>query len=135
MSLQAPEFTAFASQTNDSFDIALQVLFVVLVITLPILGYWLKYLDIRAYYRALRGMLVRVTNLLHHDDVPAWVTKDTPICITALGLDWPCTESEVRAAYHKLAEKNHPDLGGDRQRFLYLQQHFEQALRFIREQS
>jgi hypothetical protein len=72
----------------------------------------------------------------HGDDiVPEWVLRDTPPCITALGLSWPCTEVQIKEAYRRLAEKNHPDLGGNRQKFLNLQTHFEQAIRLVRNES
>ena len=52
-----------------------------------------------------------------------------------MGLAMPCTEEEVKQAYRRLAEELHPDRGGDTQRFLRLQQHFEQSIHFLRQQE
>ncbi|MCA9217465.1 MAG: DnaJ domain-containing protein [Planctomycetales bacterium] len=127
----------FGSQQFDAFGIAYIVLLGVAVVVLPVIGYWLTIIDIRAYMRALKGMLVKVTNRFYDESgkeiLPDWVLRHTPPCITALGLSWPCTEQEIKDAYRKLAEKNHPDLGGDRQRFLALQTHFEQAIQLVQQ--
>ncbi len=56
-------------------------------------------------------------------------TRQPPKCFTILGLDFPCTKAEVRAAYRKLAMQRHPDQGGDPSQFLELQAAYEQALR------
>ncbi len=90
-------------------------------------------LDIRAYLRALRGALIVVKNHLPH--LPGWAKQHTPGCIRSLGLKLPCTEAEIKQAYRGLAEKLHPDRGGDRQRFLLLQRQLEEATRFIRERD
>jgi DnaJ-class molecular chaperone len=66
---------------------------------------------------------------------PYWAHEHTPGCIRSLGLDLPCTEIEVKQAYRQLAESLHPDRGGDRQRFMLLQDEFEAAIQFLRDQE
>jgi len=51
----------------------------------------------------------------------------------ALDLRPPCSEEEVLAAYRQRAKSLHPDRGGDLEKFLRLQQHFEQALHLVRD--
>jgi len=108
-------------------------IFAAAIIVLPLLGYWLTALDIRAYLRALRGALVRVTG--GRPDLPAWLKDETPPCLRALGLTWPCTETDVKRAYRRLAKELHPDRGGDVRRFLLLQDHLDQASRFVRQRA
>ena len=129
--------TVFGAETFDAVELSTIALYVGGIILLPLMGYWLTIVDIRAYMRAIKGVLVKVRSRFHDDEgneiVPEWVLRDTPPCITALGLSWPCTEVQIKDAYRKLAEKNHPDLGGNRQKFLALQSHFEQAVRLVRQ--
>ena len=129
--------TLFGAETFDAVELSTIALYVGGIILLPLIGYWLTIVDIRAYMRAIKGVLVKVRSRFHDDEgneiVPEWVLRDTPPCITALGLSWPCTEVQIKDAYRKLAEKNHPDLGGNRQKFLALQSHFEQAVRLVRQ--
>ena len=125
------------SQRFDLVDLTAIAAVCLASVVIPVVGYWLTIIDIRAYLRAIKGVLVKVTNRYYDDSgkeiVPEWVMRHTPPCIEALGLSWPCTEAEIKEAYRKLAEKNHPDLGGDRQRFLALQTHFEQAIQLARQ--
>jgi hypothetical protein len=44
-----------------------------------------------------------------------------------LGVGPNATPDEVRAAYRELARKNHPDAGGDHDRFVRIQQAYERA--------
>ena len=129
--------TLFGAETFDAVELSTIALYVGGIILLPLIGYWLTIVDIRAYMRAIKGVLVKVRSRFHDDEgneiVPEWVLRDTPPCITALGLSWPCTEAQIKEAYRKLAEKNHPDLGGNRQKFLAIQSHFEQAVRLVRQ--
>ncbi len=92
-------------------------------------AYALMVIDIRAYLRALRGALVRVTN--HFPHLPTWARYETPGCLKSLGLRLPCTEEDVRRRYRELAEKLHPDRGGHRREFLRLQRQFELAMEFL----
>ena len=127
------QFLLFAAYSNDIVDQLARILFFTTILLLPVLGIYLGVCDIRAHLRALRGALVVVRNRFRNVGTPEWIKKETPPSILALGLQWPCSEEEIRTAYRKLAEKNHPDLGGNRQRFLYLQQHFESAIQFVRQ--
>ncbi|MFC1758919.1 DnaJ domain-containing protein [Planctomycetota bacterium] len=125
------------SQAFDVITLFNVVFYVSVVVLLPLLGYWLMVIDVRAYMRAIKGVLVKVRSRFYDDEghelVPDWVLRDTPPCISALGLSWPCTEAQIKDAYRKLAEKNHPDLGGDRKKFLKLQTHFEQSIRLVQQ--
>ena len=88
-------------------------------------------LHVRAYLRSLRRALVVVTG--YHTELPEWIRRRTPRCISALGLTMPCTADEVRAAYRRKVKHLHPDRGGDRRQFLRLQAHFEEALAVVDE--
>ena len=127
----------FCAETFDAIELSTIALYLGAAILLPLAGYWLMVIDIRGYLRAIKGVLVKVRSRFHDDEgneiVPEWVLRDTPPCIAALGLSWPCTEVQIKDAYRKLAEKNHPDLGGNRQKFLMLQSHFEQAVRLVQQ--
>lgn len=114
-----------------SADPLLLVLYLLIVLGLPLLGYWFAVIDIRAYLRALKGALLVVKN--HIRGIPAWAKEHTPGCLYALGLEMPCTEADVKRAYRRLAEKMHPDRGGDREAFLRLQCELEEALEFVRD--
>jgi hypothetical protein len=109
------------------------LVFVTAILVLPLLGYWLTALDIRAYLRALRGALVRVGG--GRRDLPDWLRDETPPCLRALGLSFPCSEADVKEAYRRLAKELHPDRGGDVRRFLLLQDHLEQASSFLRQRA
>lgn len=115
----------------DFIDQAAILIYLVLAFGLPIMGYWLMVIDIRAYLRALKGALMIVKN--HIPGLPAWAKQHTPGSLRSLGLDMPCTEDEVKRAYRKLADSMHPDRGGDRRKFLILQSQFEEAIEWVRE--
>ena len=115
----------------DAVDIGILLLFFGGIATMLLLGYLIMVLDIRAYLRALRGVMVRVTR--HFAHVPEWARYETPGCLTALGLRLPCTPEDVKRAYREKAEKLHPDRGGDRRKFMRLQGHFEKAMQFLTE--
>jgi hypothetical protein len=132
MNLRDP-MLAVRSDWPDSLDAAVLVCFLALVLAVPLTGYWFMFLDIRASARALRRILVRLTNNL--PDLPPWARSETPACLRVLGLRTPCSEEQVKRAYRRLAEGLHPDRGGDRQRFLMLQRHFEAAVCLVREQT
>lgn len=44
---------------------------------------------------------------------PPVISPDVARALLLLGLRWPTSLAEVRAAYHKAAHKHHPDRGGD----------------------
>lgn len=114
----------------DGLDSALIVSYLVLIVSMPLLGYVFMVMDIRRYLRSLRRALVRVTNVI--PATPAWALRQRPTCLQNLGLKLPCTEAEVLAAYREKAKTLHPDRGGDLQQFLQLQKQFEQALHLVR---
>ncbi len=116
-----------------AFDRTLQIAFIAMVVGAPLLGYWFMVCDIRAYLRALRGSLIVVRNHISH--LPIWARQYTPGCIRSLGLELPCTEADIKKAYRGLAERMHPDRGGDRQKFMMLQRQFEEALQFVRDDA
>jgi hypothetical protein len=101
---------------------------------LPLVGYWLMVIDIRAYLLSLRRALVVVARAVT-PGTPYWARRDEPQCLVALELRLPCTEQEVLAAYRKLVKDLHPDRGGDLQAFLKLQRYFEQAISLVRQQG
>ena len=105
----------------DRIDTTAIVVFLLVVVVLPLLGHYFMVIDIRAYLRALRGALIKV--VYYFPELPAWARYETPGCLRALGLRVPCTESDVKRAYRRLAERLHPDRGGDKRRFLLLQEH------------
>jgi len=113
----------------DGVDWTITAVYLLLAFGLAALGYVCMVFDIRAYLRSLRRTLVLVSH--YRVELPAWVRKDTPRCILALGLTLPCTADDIRAAYRRKVKLMHPDLGGDRREFLRLQSHFEQAIALI----
>ena len=117
----------------DILDFSAITVFLLLVVVPPLLGYWLMVIDIRAYLRRVKGLLIVVKN--HLTEIPSWARQHTPGCIRSLGLEMPCQEEDIKRAYRRLAETMHPDRGGDRQEFMLLQRQFEEALQFIREED
>lgn len=130
MSQWTTNLPLLAKQWPDAIDSVALIIFFAVVIGIPVFGYILMYCDILEYFRRLKGALVRV--VYHFPDVPAWARMHTPYSIRALGLRLPCTEADLKKAYRSLAEKCHPDRGGDPQKFHQLRQHFEAATSFVR---
>ncbi len=108
--------------------LALAIFFAVAV-GLPLLGYLFIYWDVRRWWRSLRRALVRVVRYL--PELPDWARRDTPRCVAALGLRMPCSEEELKEAYRAKVKLLHPDRGGDKRRFLWLQSQFEEALALL----
>lgn len=125
----APPFAA--NRWPDSLDSMVTILFAVGLVVTIVLGYVFMVLDYRAYLRSLRRALVLVANYLPH--VPEWARMETPRCLAALGLRMPCTQEDLLHAYRERVKLLHPDRGGDRRRFLALQQNFEEASEFLAE--
>ena len=109
----------------DSLDSLTVAMFLVAVVVVPALGYVFMLLDFRAYLRSLRRALVRV--VYYVPELPQWAQHETPRCVAAFGLRLPCSEEELKRAYLSQVKELHPDRGGDRQRFMILQGHFEAA--------
>jgi len=114
----------------DMIDLSALLFYFSILLIIPLLGYVCMYVDVRAYYKALRGALVRV--VFHFPELPSWARYSTPGCMQALGVKLPCTESDLKSAYRALAEKHHPDRGGDPQQFHRLRQQFEESMNFLR---
>lgn len=114
----------------DEIDASLTIVVLAVMFGIPLLGYVAMVVDFRRYLRSLRRALVVVSGVL--PTIPYWSLLQQPACLRALGLELPCTEAEVLAAYRERAKSLHPDRGGDLQEFLRLQKYFEQALRLSR---
>ena len=117
----------------DSIDVAITTGYLAIAFGIPILGYVLMALDIRAYLRSLGRALVVVARSV--PTTPYWVQAERPPCLTALGLQLPINESDVMTAYRQRVKHLHPDRGGDLQKFLKLQRHFEQARTLARQHA
>jgi hypothetical protein len=127
----------FASTTRswpDAVDLAALSTFAAIAFGLPVLGYVLMVSDIRRYIRSLRRALVVLGRSVSPNS-PYWVTRTRPPCLETLGLELPCTEEQVLAAYRRKVKEMHPDKGGSLHKFLQLQRHFEQAMYLARSQS
>jgi hypothetical protein len=114
------------SASADELAQAVTLIMMGLFFGLPLLGYVFMAIDIRRWLRSLRRALVLVQQMA--TDLPGWAQKDSPACLDALGLTFPCSTAEVTAAYRRKVKDLHPDRGGQIQDFLRLQRHFEQAL-------
>jgi len=114
----------------DGVDATITLGYLSLIFGLPLLAYVLMFLDVRRYLRSLRKAMVFVAHGVSR--TPNWAMQDRPPCLVALDLRASCTEEEVLAAYRQLVKSLHPDRGGDLKKFLRLQQHFEQALHWVR---
>ena len=75
------------SDWPNSLDKTTVVVFCLIAVGLPLLGYIGMVLDIRAYLRSLRRALVRVA--IYLPDIPAWAVRETPSDLRALGLRAP----------------------------------------------
>ncbi len=117
----------------NNIDLVITLGYLALIVGLPLLGYVFMFLDFRRYLRSLRKALVLVSQVVPR--TPSWVTAERPPCLVALDLPPSCTEEDVLSAYRQLAKALHPDRGGDLEKFLRLQKHFEQALHLVRSQS
>ena len=115
----------------DKLDLFATITFVAIAVTLPSLGYMYMVADFRAYLKTLNRMLVRVRDYLPH--IPAWARHETPRSLRLFGLKMPCTEADLLHAYRTRVKRLHPDRGGDKQKFLILQTHFEAALGFLQD--
>jgi hypothetical protein len=114
----------------NQLDLAARVIFFAVIIGVPLLGYVCLALDIRAYLRSLRRALVVVRNYLPH--LPGAGRTATPRCLLMFDLAMPCTEEQLMTAYRAKVKVMHPDVGGDRARFLILQRFFDEALDYVR---
>lgn len=111
------------------FDAVVTAIYLGTCTLLPAFGFVLMAIDLRKYLRSLRRTLVRVRQVMF--ERPEWARRQTPACVAALGLHLPCSEDDLKRAYRRRVKSLHPDHGGDRRRFLYLQRQFEEALEVI----
>ena len=117
----------------DGYDRVLLTLYLTVILGMPLLGYVFMFLDFRRYLRSFRRALVLVAQAV--PVTPYWALRSRPVCLKTMGLELPCTEQDVMAAYRELAKELHPDRGGDLDQFLQLQRHFDQALNLVRAKS
>jgi hypothetical protein len=122
--------TATPAWPADGVDLFATAGYIAGILGIVVTGYACMVLDIRAYMRSLRRRALVLVSY-YRLELPAWVRRDSPRCITALGLKLPCTTDDVLAAYRQKVKKLHPDRGGNRRDFLLLQQHFEQAMALV----
>ena len=108
--------------------------FLVAIVLLPVLGYWLTVLDIRAYLRALRGVLVRISSGRATISRIGSAMRRLPASGHS-GSPGPVPNMTSSRRIGRLAKELHPDRGGDVRRFLLLQDHQEQAYYFLRQRS
>ncbi len=114
----------------DGIDATLTVCCLAIFFGIPLLGYVAMVIDFRRYLRSLRRALMVISHAV--PVIPYWAILERPACLRALDLKLPCTEAEVLTAYREQAKSLHPDRGGDLQKFLRLQKHFEQAMQLVR---
>lgn len=114
----------------DPYNGAAALIFLVLFVAVPALGYVFMAVDFRAYLRSLRRSLVRVYTYVTHD--PPWYRPAVPPCLTVFDLGAQCTEEQLKQAYFERVKLLHPDRGGDKKKFMRLQARFEEALAFVR---
>jgi hypothetical protein len=119
----------FLHRWPDTTDLAIMIGFAAVLLGLLTSGYVLLVLDIRAWLRAARRIMIVVRNYL--PEIPAWARQKTPRCLLVFGLKLPCTEEQLLSAYRQKVKRLHPDKGGDRQKFMVLQSDFEQARHFL----
>ena len=115
----------------DQLEVATTAVYLLIVVTLPALGYVYMVADFRAYLRRFRRVMIQLAARYPH--TPGWVQQETPPVLVALGLRLPCTESDVLCAYRRQVKQLHPDRGGSMRKFLRMQAHFEEAIAFIRQ--
>lgn len=119
---------------RDSGALVALVLFCTIALGVPLLGNMLMVSDIRRYLRSLRRTLVAVSHAVT-PGIPYWARRQRPPCLETLGLQFPCTEEQVLAAYRQKVKELHPDKGGSLHKFLQLQKHYEQAMYLVRTKS
>lgn len=128
-------FPAITPTAVDGVDIAAWSLVATALIGLPLLGWVLLALDVRRFVCALRARALVLVGYIAPNQTPYWVLHDRPYCLRALGVSLPCTESDVLTAYRSKVKHLHPDRGGQMDRFLELQRHFEQAMHLVRQDA
>lgn len=115
------------------FNAVTVAVFLLGALALPGLGYVFLALDIRRYLRSLRRALICVVQTAY--STPRWALPETPRCLAVFGLQMPCGEDDLKRAYRERVKRLHPDRGGDKRRFLVLQAQFQEALRYVTDDS
>jgi len=82
-------------------------------------------------YLALVGNTATDAGQQYRTVHPEHPPPQTPACLLHLGLHLPCTVSEVKRAFRRLAKARHPDTGGASARFIALQDAYHQALAYV----
>lgn len=63
---------------------------------------------------------------------PQKAADPTPWFIRELGLTWPCTEADVKAAWRRGVKTRHPDQGGSSEAFITFKKAYDNAIEFLR---
>ncbi|MCC7085132.1 MAG: J domain-containing protein [Pirellulales bacterium] len=113
----------------DALDVAICCLVLGTLFAVVISGHIFLAIDVRAWIRSLRRALVVIADHLPH--FPRWARGQTPRCMSALGVQLPCSREQLLKAYRTKVKLLHPDRGGDRKRFMRLQADFEEAMEFL----
>jgi hypothetical protein len=92
---------------------------------------FLRFLEAEA---PLRARMAETWDLLRRGH-PAQQDAQTPACLRALGLTWPCTMADVTRAYRTLAKVVHPDVGGSTADFQALHEAYGTALAWVTQQT
>lgn len=61
--------------------------------------------------------------------------KDIPMCFLQLGFNHIPTSEELKKRYKELAKTNHPDVGGNSEYFISIQNSFESAQKILKERE
>jgi hypothetical protein len=91
---------------------------------------WHKKYDHRIFYSTKEGAEAKIREIEDSWRRISSPGTTTPSWALSLGLAWPATADEVKAAYREKAKALHPDAGGDAERFVALQQAYESAMRW-----
>ncbi len=118
----------------DPIDSFAMLVFLVLAIGMPLLGWFFMVADYRAHLRSFRRAIAVVKS--YYRTTPTWIHQaewigERPECLQSLDLTMPCNREEVLAAYRQKVKEVHPDRGGDRRQFDRLQKHLEEALALV----
>ncbi|XXT18803.1 hypothetical protein WME94_52110 [Sorangium sp. So ce429] len=66
---------------------------------------------------------------------PRKAADATPWFFRQLGLNWPCTEQDVKVAWRRGAKIHHPDQGGSNAGFIALKNAYDAAMTFLQKRS
>jgi hypothetical protein len=86
---------------------------------------------LRAATSRLRNYVAEQLDTVLHECFGNDVDHDLVAALGVLGLSWPVSVDEVKAAYRKLAKQCHPDAGGSQDEFKQLQAAYEKVMEAI----